>query len=101
MGGVGPGKAGDFVRSASWHSLRQLMLLLRNIAIVAQTFAIIVVIHELFNRPGGGARAEVVLPLEQTASDPDPTVTGHLTKVGVASSRLRKDPVAAIQGLNG
>jgi transcription antitermination factor NusA-like protein len=28
-------------------------------------------------------------------------VTGHLTKVAVASSRLRKDPVAAIQGLNG
>jgi len=100
VGGVGPEKAGDFVRSASWHSLRQLMLL-RNIAIVAQTFAIIIVIHELFNRPGDGARAEVVLSLEQTASDSDPTVTGHLTKVAVTSSRLRKDPVAAIQGLNG
>ena len=99
MGGVAPGKTGEFVRSASSHSLRQLMLL-RNIAIVAQTFAIIVIIHELFDRPGGGARAEVVLPLEQTASDPDPTMTGHLTKVAVASSGLRKAE-AAIQGLNG
>jgi len=49
VGGVGPEKAGDFVRSASWHSLRQLMLL-RNIAIVGQTFAIVVV-HELFAIP--------------------------------------------------
>ena len=49
MGGVGPEKAGVLVRSASWHSLRQLMLL-RNIVIVGQTFAIVVV-HELFAVP--------------------------------------------------
>lgn len=91
VGGVGPVKAGDFVRSASWHGLRRL-LLLRNIAIVGRAFAIVVVIHELSSRAGAGARAEVVLPLEQTASDPDPTVSGRLTKAAVTSSGLREDP---------
>jgi two-component system sensor histidine kinase RegB len=41
----------------------------------------------LSNRPGGGARAEVVLPLEQTASIPDRTATRHLTKVAVQVSK--------------
>ena len=49
----------------------------------------------LSNRPGGGARAEVVLPLEP--SDPDRTATRHLTKVALTNSRLREDPVAAVQ----
>ena len=52
----------------------------------------------LSNRPGGGARAEVVLPLARTASDPDRPATRYLTKVAVTSPRLRKDPVAAVQG---
>ena len=52
----------------------------------------------LSNRPGGGARVEVVLPLARTASDPDRPATRHLTKVAVASPRLREDPVAAVQG---
>ena len=52
----------------------------------------------LSNRPGGGARAEVVLPLKRTASDPDRPATRHLTKVAVTNPRLREDPVAAVQG---
>ena len=53
------------------------------------------------NRPGGGARVEVVLPLARTASDPDRPATRHLTKVAVTSPGLREDPAAAVHGTKG
>ena len=53
---------------------------------------------KLSNRRGGGARAEVVLPLEQAASDAHRAEIHRLAKDATPDPALRADPGVAIEG---
>jgi two-component system sensor histidine kinase RegB len=53
---------------------------------------------KLANRPGGGARAEVVLPLEQAGSDAERADVHHPAKGAAPDPGLRADRGVAVEG---